>query len=121
MSKDMIIYKENIFSKIKNFFKKIFNKKSDNDQNIDLKVDNKEKVEEKTFTEQIIIRKDRNEIEIEKLQEDFKQGNIFQEDIADDKKEKLIKLYKKQNEELKDKINKEKNEIKKILDDLKAS
>ena len=55
------------------------------------------------------------------MQEDFKQGNIFQEDITDEKKQKLIKLYKKQNEELKDKINKEKNEIKKILDDLKAS
>ena len=88
---------------------------------LDLKIANTDKKEENSFIEQIIIRKDPNEIEIEKLQEDFKQGNIFQEDITDDKKEKLIKLYKKQNEELKDKINKEKNEIKKILDDLKAS
>lgn len=121
MSKDMIVYKESIFSKIKNFIKSIFNKKVDNNQNQNTMVVNTDKFEKKSFVDEIIIKKEPEEIELEKLQKDFKEGNIFQEDIIENKRVKLIELYKKQNEELKEKINKEKNEIKKILDDLKAS
>ena len=113
MSKDMIVYKESIFSKIKNFIKSIFNKKVHNNQNQNTMVVNTDKFEKKSFVDEIIIKKESEEIELEKLQEDFKEGNIFQEDITENKRVKLIELYKKQNEELK-KSNKTRKE--KILE-----
>ena len=44
------------------------------------------------------------ELRIIKLQKDYKLGNIKEEDMSSEEREKLIDLYKRQNEELKQKI-----------------
>ena len=55
------------------------------------------------------------------LQRDYKDGNILEDDIPHNEKEKLVELYKKQNEEMKNVIELEQKEIRKLLDSLKAS
>ena len=60
-----------------------------------------------------------DDIRIEKLQRDFKTGKITERDISNEDKEKLIELYKKQNKKLQEKLQTEKNQIRKILNNLK--
>lgn len=60
-----------------------------------------------------------DDIRIEKLQRDFKNGKIAERDIANEDKEKLIELYKKQNKKLQEKLQTEKNQIREILNNLK--
>ena len=74
-----------------------------------------------TFRNSITIEQNEEELRILKLQTAYKNGEINERDIPENDKNKLIDLYKKQNKELKDNIEKEKYEIKKILDGLKAS
>ena len=74
-----------------------------------------------TFKNSIIIEQNEEELRILKLQTAYKNGEINESDIPENDKNKLIDLYKKQNKELKDNIEKEKYEIKKILDGLKVS
>ena len=59
----MIVYKENIFSKIKRFFNNIFNKKSEKNVNIDLTKANNAK-QEKKFMESISFKENKNELNI---------------------------------------------------------
>ncbi len=73
------------------------------------------------FVEDIIIKKDEKEDKLLQLQKDYKDGNILEDDIPENQKEKLVELYKKQNEEIKNKIELEQKEIRKLLDSLKAS
>ena len=74
-----------------------------------------------TFKNSIIIEQNEEELRILKLQTAYKNGEINERYIPENDKNKLIDLYKKQNKELKDNIEKEKYEIKKILDGLKVS
>ena len=67
----------------------------------DLKIENKE------------------EFRIRKLQYDYKIGQVYEEDISDNDKNKLIDLYKKQNLEIKEKLKIEREEIKQFLKKLK--
>lgn len=55
------------------------------------------------------------ELRIRKLQDKFKMGYIDEEDISEVDREKLIKLYKIQNEKLKDRLKLEKKEISELL------
>ena len=67
----------------------------------DLKIENKE------------------EFRIRKLQYDYKIGQVYEKDISDNDKNKLIDLYKKQNLEIKEKLKIEREEIKQFLKKLK--
>lgn len=120
MSKEIIEYKENLIIKIKRFFKKLFGKK----ERIQENTDNKKELnntDKNSFRENIEIKQDEEELKIIKLQKEYKAGNIHEEDMTDEEHEKLIDLYKKQNRELKEKIDIKKQIIRKKLDDLKAS
>lgn len=120
MSKEMIEYKENFISKIKKFFKKLFGRNEDIQENVESKKE-LNKMEKNNFKENIEVKEDEDELKIIKLQTEYKAGNIREEDMTDEEHEKLINLYKKQNKELKEKIDTKKHKIRKKLDDLKAS
>ena len=118
MSKEMIEYKENFISKIKKLFKKLFGRNEDIQENVESKKE-LNKMEKNNFKENIEVKED--ELKIIKLQTEYKAGNIREEDMTDEEHEKLINLYKRQNKELKEKIDTKKHKIRKKLDDLKAT
>lgn len=120
-NKGLLEYKENFITKIRRFFFKIFNKdkaiqkKPQIETNINMQ-DNKS-----NFEETIIIKKNEEEEKLLQLQRSYKDGNILEDDIPNNEKEKLIELYKNQNQEIKNKIEQEQKEIRKLLDNLKIS
>ena len=72
------------------------------------------------FLKDLEIKEDEEEIRILKLQKEYKIGKIKEKDISADDYKKLIALYKKQNEKLKEKIASKRNKIRKKLDELKS-
>lgn len=118
MSKEIINYKESFITKIKKFFKKLFYVKENKQENTGEKINN---IKRDDFRENIRIKQDEEELKIKNLQKEYKAGNINEEEMTDDEHEKLIDLYKKQNKELKDKIETKKQIIRKKLDGLKES
>ncbi len=120
MSKNIIEYKESFLSKIKNFFRNLFAKKELKQDNIESKTTHNIVVNN-NFKENIEIKRDEEATKIINLQKEYKAGNIKEEDMTDDEHKKLIELYKKQNEELIEKINTKKYKIRKKLDDLSTT
>ena len=79
------------------------------------------KITNSDFSKNIEFKIDKEELRILKLQKEYKSGNINEENISDDDYFKLVDLYKKQNEKLKQKIKSKKKKIRENLDDLKDS
>ncbi len=118
MSKNIIEYKESFLSKIINFFRNLFAKKEVKQDNIDNNITHY--IVSNNFKENIEIRQDEETRKIINLQKEYKAGNIKEEDMTDVEHKKLIELYKKQNDELIEKINARKYKIRKKLDDLSS-
>ena len=119
MSKEIIEYKESFLSKIKNFFRNLFAKKEVKQDNVKIKTTHN--IVKNKFKENVEIKQDEETMKIINLQKEYKAGNIKEEDMTDDEHKKLIELYKKQNEELIEKINTKKYKIRKKLDDLSTT
>lgn len=119
MNKNIIEYKESFLSKIKKFFRNLFAPKELKQENIESKTTHN--IVKNNFKESIEINQDEETTKIMNLQKEYKAGNIKEEDMTDDEHKKLIELYKKQNEELIEKINTKKYKIRKKLDDLSAT
>lgn len=117
----MVEYKGNFFNKIKNFFFRLFKKSSNSLETQTRDFKNQSNLEEHAFKDNIIIKQDEEELRLLQLQREYKSGKILEEDMSQEDKEKLINLYKKQNLELKETIKNEKEKIRKMLDELKAS
>lgn len=117
----LIEYKENFITKIRNFFFKLFKKnkiiQDQPQEQTNVNIQNNKT----NFAETIAIKKDEEKEKLMQLQRDYKDGNILEDDIPHNEKEKLVELYKKQNEEMKNVIELEQKEIRKLLDSLKAS
>lgn len=86
--------KDNLFDKIKNFFRKIFNKKDSEHIEENVKKDN-------SFITQIELKSNPEMERLLKLQEEFRDGKITQGDLSDEDIDKLGKLYDDQIEKLK--------------------
>lgn len=86
--------KLNIFEKIYSFFKNILNKK---DYEVDKQKNN---IKEK----ENIINEIKKENEIIRLQKNYENGKIKEDDLTENEKEQIFLLYKKQIEELENKI-----------------
>ncbi len=84
-----------IFVKIKNFFKNLFKRNKNN-----IVEETKESIENNgdkgVFKQTIKIEEDKEKIRLLKLQEDFANGKILEEDINDEDTEKLFELYDEQ-------------------------
>ena len=120
-NKGLIEYKENFITRIRNFFFKLFRKNRVIQEQPQKQTNVNIQNNKANFVETIAIKKDEEKEKLMQLQRDYKDGNILEDDIPHDEKEKLVELYKKQNEEMKNKIELEQKEIRKLLDSLKAS
>ena len=119
MNKNMIEYKDNFSFKIKEFFRNLFGRKEYTNEAV---IDKKEiVVDGNNFKRNIEVKPDVEKIRIIELQKEYKAGNITEEDLTDDEYFKLIELYKEQNKNLQNKIDIKKQQIRKKLDNIKAS
>ena len=116
----LILYKEDFFTRISNFFKKIFFKKQKSlAENIEEKDTYNNKSKE-VFLKNIQIEQNEEEKRLKKLQLQYDNGEIDEDDISDDDADKLIELYKKETFELNADTERRKNHIAKMLKELKG-
>jgi predicted RNase H-like nuclease (RuvC/YqgF family) len=120
MNNKLVPYKENIFIKISNFFKKLFfRKKEDIPESIDSKVIYNNKIKD-DFIEKIVIKENEEEKRLKKLKQQFDNGEIDEEDIQDEDIDKIIEMYEKETEELNQETEKIKIHISQMLKELKS-
>ncbi len=121
MNNKLIPYKENIFIKISNFFKKLFFRKK---EYIEESVDEKTiyNIQQKeNFVENIVIKENEKEKRLKELQLQYDNGEIDEEDISDEDMDRLIEMYEKETEELNKETEKIKIHISQMLKELKNS
>ena len=115
MNTELVVSKENIFTKIRKFFLKMFGQNIENKEKTCENINVQEK--KSNFMDNIKI-EDNEEQRILKLQQDYKAGKILEENMMDEDHRKLIELYKQQNSELREKIENKKNYLRKKINDL---
>ena len=117
----LISYKENIFTKISVFFKKIFfRKKKTTQKDIDEKhIYNKNQTE--YFIKNIKIKEAEEEKRLKYLQLQYDNGEIDEEDISDEDIDKLIEMYQKETEKLNADTERRKKHIVQMLKELKSN
>ena len=113
----LVPYKENIFTKISNFFKKIFfrKKKIDDEKNIYIKPSNED------FIKNIVVKEDEEKRRLKNLQLQYDNGEIDEEDISSEDMDKLTKMYENETEMLNADTERRKNHISQMLKELKYS
>jgi len=121
MNNKLILYKENIFTKISNFFKKLFFRKKEYiTESIDEKSTDANQ-QKNYFIENILIKQNEEEKRLKILQLQYDNGEIDEEDISDEDMDKLIEMYEKETEELNGETEKIKIHISQMLKELKQS
>ena len=115
----LISYKENIFTKTLNFFKKLFfRKKKDTNKSIEeLLIYNNQSKE--NFIDNILIKEDEEEKRLKMLQLQYDNEEIDEEDMSYEDIDKLCKLYEKETDELNADTERRKNHIAQMLKELK--
>lgn len=144
MKEDKLIpYKENIFTKISQFFKKLFfRKKKENLNNIDEKLIT-DKNQNENFAENTVIKENeeirrlkelrlqaeqrlkqlqiQEEIRLKNLKLQYDNEEIDEEDISSEDMDKLTKMYENETEMLNADTERRKNHISQMLKKLKYS
>jgi len=117
----LIIYKENFFNKITNFFRKIFCKpKEQLEENLSEK--ELENIEYKSdFAERITIQENPEEKRLKQLQYQYENGEIDEDDISEEDQNKLIEMYEKETEQLNSETERIKQHISQMLKELKTT
>ena len=110
----LIIYKNNIFIKIAEFFKKLFSRK----KILQSKNENISNDTRDSFIESIQIKKDKEKLRLCRLKQQYDNGEI---DIPDEDVEKIVELYEKETEKLKADTEKIKNHIRQMLKQLQKT
>lgn len=120
-SNKLILYKENIFTKISNFFEKIFfSKKKVTQKNID-ETPIYNEYQKEYFIENIIIKENEEEKRLKDLKLRYDNGEIDEEDISDEDMDKIIELYEKETEKLNSDTERRKKHIAQMLKELKST
>ena len=117
----LMSYKESIFTKILNFFKKLFLKEKNgtSQEGVEQPISNKQQKE--NFIENISINENEEEKRLKRLQLQYDNGEINEEDISKEDMDKLIEIYQKETEELNADTKKRKNHIAQMLKELKTT
>lgn len=117
----LIVYKENIFTKITNFFRKIFCKEKEQaEENILAK--EIENIQHKNdFSERIIIQGNLEEKRLKQIQYQYENGEIDEDEISEEDQNKLIEMYEKETEQLNSDTERIKNHISQMLKELKTT
>ncbi len=108
--KNLIVRKENIFTKISNFFKNIFKAKS-NKENVQVINEPGEKVENKEEDKNSFIQELRKPIEEENLVENLKKNPELLDSMSDEKLDEVFEIIKNKQQMLKQKIELVKRQI----------
>ena len=119
MNNKLMPYKENIFTKISNFFKKLFFRKNkDISKSIDETLIYNKQCKE-NFIDNILIKEDEEEKRLKTIQLQYDNEEIDEEDISDEDIDNLCKLYEKETDELNADTERRKNHIAQMLKELK--
>lgn len=113
----LIIYKNNIFIKIAEFFKKFFSRK----KILQSKNENISNDIRDSFIESIQIKEDKEKLRLCKLKQQYDNGEIDEDDIPDEDVEKIVELYEKETDKLKADTEKIKNHIRQMLKQLQKT
>lgn len=116
-NKMIIVYKENVFTRIKKFILNLFRKERD----IQLQEVKEPITKQRNMLDDIKIIITEEEKELLKLQEYYKNNFIYSSDIPSKEKNKLIELYEKQNKKLAKQLEREKLEIRLLIRNLKKA
>ncbi len=117
----IIPYKDNIFTKISNFFKKLFFRKKDIVQEDNNETPIFEQQDKEIFLNNIILKQNDEEIRIKNLKEKFDNGEIDEDDLSESDIDKIISLYEKETDELNADTERRKYNIAQMLKKLKIS
>lgn len=120
-NESLIEYKENIFTKIKNFFFKLFNKNKIEKEKIFSENPEVFDVKEKNIREELKVYKNEEKERILNLKKGLDNKEISEEDIEDEDIEALIELYKEETKKLNQDTFIRKNNIQKLLIELKEN
>ena len=107
---------ENIFTKIKNYLKKLFKQQIIKDckiENTDNILENQEKIKDSIFVQSIKI-EETEEQKLLQLQKLIREKKITENYLSEEEKNKLRKLYNYQIEDLRKSILQKRNKIMKI-------
>ena len=118
---NLIAYKENLFTKIANFFKNIFFRTSrveSEDVNISPSYNSNEKG---SFIENIAVREDEEENRLKALKLQYDNDELDEKDVSDEDTEKLIEMYEKETEQLNAETLRIKQHIAQMLKELKQA
>lgn len=122
MKKNKLIpYKGNIFSRISNFFKKIFFRK---EEYITERIEDKSFYNnqcKENFIENILIKENEEEKRLKNLQLQYDNGEIDEDNMSEEDMDKLIEMYEKETEELNKETESIKAHISQMLKELKNS
>ena len=118
----LIPYKRNIFTKISNFFKKLFfRKKEDTTESIDEVLTTYNNQYKENFIENIVIKENAEQKRLKILQLQYDNGEIDEDDISNEDMDKLIEMYEQETEELNADTERRKKYIAQMLKELKSS
>lgn len=112
----LIPVNENIFTKIKNYLKKLFKQQIIKDckiENTDNILENQEEIKDSIFVQSIKI-EETEEQKLLQLQKLIREKKITENDLSEEEKNKLRKLYNSQIEDLRKSILQKRNKIMKI-------
>lgn len=114
----LILYKENIFTKISNFFKNLFFRKR---QQLLEKTNYtpNEAPSKYAFLSNIKVEENSEEKRLKALKLQYDNGQIDEEDITEEDMDKLIAMYEKETEELNLDTERRKNHIAQMFKELK--
>lgn len=107
---------ENIFTKIKNYLKKLFKQQIIKDckiENTDNILENQEEIKNSIFVQSIKI-EETEEQKLLRLQKLIREKKITENDLSEEEKKQLRKLYNSQIEDLRKSILQKRNKIMKI-------
>ena len=108
--KDLIEKKEGFFSKVKNFFKGLFNKKTKNITNGIVNSESDRAKEINSFKDDIKVDED-EEMKLIELQRKYRRGEIAENDLTEEQIDALSDLYDRQIEALKKAIEEKERQI----------
>lgn len=112
----LMLVNENIFTKIKNYLKKLFKQQIIKDckiENTDNILENQEEIKDSIFVQSIKI-EETEEQKLLQLQKLIREKKITENDLSEEEKNKLRKLYNSQIEDLRKSILQKRNKIMKI-------
>lgn len=120
MEKNKLIkYRDNVFIKILDFFKRLFSRKKTSISQNSIKESSLDSKSKTDFLNNIQIQKNEEEVKLKKLQLLYDNGEIDEYNLSEEEMEKLVMLYEKETKELNADTERRKMHIQNMLKEMK--